>query len=321
MSESTVVSGVDVGKDYLELALLGASAPTTTRFDNDSEGHSSLVSLLKRVNCSLVVLEPTGGYEAAFVCGLQAAGLAVAVINPRQAREFARSMGRHAKTDRTDAQMLAELALVLLRRDDLQRFLRPLADPRQQELAALVTRRRQLIAMLNAENQRLELASSLVRPSIETIIKAIRAQIDDLDAQMLRHVREHFADLDKLLQSATGIGPVASATLIAQLPELGKLDRRAIASLVGIAPMARESGRWRGRRSVKGGRFELRRVLFMAALVATRHNPVIKAFYLRLINAGKARKVALVACMRKLLTIVNAMVRSGTPWTDMPIRP
>ena len=261
-------------------------------------------------------MEATGGYEAALACALQAAGLAVAVVNPKQARDFAKSMGRLAKTDRIDARTLAELAGVLARRDDLARFIRPLADIQQQQLAALVTRRRQLLTMLGAEHQRLQLAVPMVRPSIEAMIQAIRAQLDDLEAQMIAHVREHFADLDALLQSTRGIGPIASATLIAELPELGRLNRREIAALVGVAPIANESGTSRGRRRVQGGRFEIRRVLYMATLTAARRNPVIKAFYQRLIAAGKLPKVALVACMRKLLTILNAMVRTNKPWDN-----
>jgi transposase len=240
----------------------------------------------------------------------------VAVVNPRQARDFAKSMGRLAKTDAVDARMLAEFAAVLLRRDDLARFLRPLADPQQQWLAALVTRRRQLLAMLLAERQRLQITPKGLHPSIEAIIAAIQAQLDDIEAQMVGHVREHFGELDRLLQSASGIGPVASATLIAELPELGHLNRREIAALVGIAPMANDSGSSKGRRRIQGGRFDVRRVLYMAALTASRRNPVVKAFYERLIAAGKCPKVALVACMRKLLTTLNAMVRTNKTWDN-----
>jgi transposase len=263
-----------------------------------------------------VVMEATGGYEAALACALQAAALPVAVINPRQAREFAKSMGRLAKTDRIDARTLAELAAVLVRREDLARFLRPLPDEQQQLLAALVTRRRQLHTMLTAEHQRLQIALPRLRPSIEAMIQTIRAQLDDVEGQMLGHVREHFSQLDALLRSASGIGPIASATLIGDLPELGRLKRRAICALVGVAPMANDSGSCRGRRRILGGRFEVRRVLYMATLTAARRNPVIKTFYERLIAAGKLPKVALVACMRKLLTILNAMVRARTPWNS-----
>jgi transposase len=275
---------------------------------------------LNHVTPALVVMEATGGYEASLACALQAAGLPVAVVNPRQARDFAKSMGRLAKTDRIDAEMLADYAATLVRREDLARYLLPLADAHQKELAALVTRRRQLVTMLSSERLRLQLASPIVRPGIETLIKILRSQIDDLEGQMRVHVREHFAELDSLLQSAKGIGPIASAMLIAMLPELGRLDRRAIAALVGVAPMANDSGKKNGRRFIKGGRFELRRVLYMSAFVAARSNPVIKAFYARLIAVGKPPKVALVACMRKLLTCLNAMVRTSSTWQPMPTK-
>jgi transposase len=313
MSASSVVVGIDVAKAHVDVAVLGTSL-AAQRFDNQAEGHSALAAALKPLEVALVVMEATGGYETELACALQAAGLAVAVVNPRQARDFARSMGRLAKTDAIDARMLAEFATVLRRRDDLARFLRPLTDPQQQWLAALVTRRRQLVAMLLAERQRLQITPPGLHPSLEAIMEAIQAQLDDIERQMVGHVREHFGDVDRLLQSASGIGPVTSATLVAELPELGRLNRREIAALVGIAPMAHDSGTSRGRRHIQGGRFDVRRVLYMAALTASRRNPVIKAFYDRLIAAGKLPKVALVACMRKLLTVLNAMVRTHQPW-------
>jgi transposase len=315
MSVSSVVAGIDVAKAHVDVAVLGATL-NAQRFDNDAEAHSALAAALRPLDVSLVVMEATGGYEAALACALQAAGLPVVVINPRQARDFAKSMGQLAKTDPVDARMLAELAAVLVRREDLQRFLRPMADEQQQWLAALVTRRRQLLTMLNSERQRLQITPSRLHASIEAIIAAIKAQLEDLEQQMVAHVREHYRELDRLLQSARGIGPVASATLIAELPELGRLNRREIAALVGVAPMANDSGARSGRRRVQGGRFEIRRVLYMAALVATRHNPAIKAFYDRLVAAGKRPKVALVACMRKLLITLNAMVRTNQHWDN-----
>jgi transposase len=313
MSVTSVVVGIDVAKAHVDVSVLGVKLDVQ-RFVNDADGHSALVAALQPFAVSLVVMEATGGYEAAMACALQAAGLSVAVVNPRQARDFAKSMGQLAKTDAVDARLLAEFASVLVRREDLATFIRPLPDDKQQTLAALVTRRRQLLTMLGAERQRLQLAIAKVRPSIEAMIKAIRAQLDDVEAQMVGHVKEHYEELDKLLRSASGIGPVASATLIAELPELGRLNRREIAALVGVAPMANDSGTTRGRRRIQGGRFEIRRVLYMAALVAAKHNPPIKAFYQRLLAAGKLPKVALVACMRKLLTTLNAMVKTNTPW-------
>lgn len=315
MSATSVVVGIDVAKASVDVALLGGKLDAQ-RFANDAEGHSALAAALRSLSVALVVMEATGGYEAALACALQATGLPVAVVNPKQARDFAKAMGRLAKTDRIDAHMLAELAAVLVRRDDLARFLRPLADAQQQALAALVTRRRQLLTMLLSERQRLQLAIPMVRPSIEAMIQAIRGQLDDVEGQMTGHVRAHFAELDTLLRSVRGIGPIASATLIAELPELGRLNRRHVAALVGIAPLANDSGTTRGRRRIQGGRFEIRRVLYMAALVAAHRNPVIRAFYQRLIDAGKLPKVALVACMRKLLTMLNAMVRTNTHWDN-----
>ena len=313
MSALSVTVGIDVAKAHVDVCVLGTHSDVQ-RFANDVDGHCALTAALLPLGAGLVVMEATGGYEAALACALQASGLPVAVLNPRQARDFARSMGRLAKTDAVDARMLAEMAAVLVRREDLARFVRPVADECQQWLAALVTRRRQLLAMLGSERQRLQITPRKLHPSIEAIIAAIKAQLDDLEAQMMDHVREHFSGLDGLLQSTSGIGPVASATLIAQLPELGRLNRREIAALVGVAPMSNDSGNRKGRRRVQGGRFEIRRVLYMATLTAARYNPVIRAFYERLKAAGKLPKVALVACMRKLLTMLNAMVRTGKPW-------
>jgi transposase len=310
MSVSSVVVGIDVAKAHVDAWVLDAKLGVL-RFDNDADGHSALLAALQPFDVALVVMEATGGYEAALACALQAAGLSVAVVNPRQARDFAKSMGQLAKTDAVDARMLADFAGVLVRRPDLNSFIRPLPDDKQQTLAALVTRRRQLLTMLGAERQRLQLAIPKVRPSIEAMIVAIRAQLDEVELQMVSHVKEHYEELDKLLRSASGIGPVASATLIAELPELGKLNRREIAALVGVAPMANDSGNSRGRRRVQGGRSEIRRVLYMATLTAARYNPAIKAFYQRLLGAGKLPKVALVACMRKLLTTLNAMVKNN----------
>ena len=317
MSASSVVVGIDVAKAHVDVCVLGARLQAQ-RFDNQSEAHSALAAALDPLKVALVVMEATGGYETELACALQAAGLPVAVVNPRQARDFAKSMGRLVKTDTVDARMLAEFAAVLLRRDDLGRFLRPLVDPQQQWLAALVTRRRQLLTMLLSERQRLQITPKGLHPSIQAIIAVIQAQLDDIDRQMVAHVREHFGELDRLLQSASGIGPVASATLIAELPELGRLSRRHIAALVGVAPMANDSGSSKGRRRIQGGRFQIRRVLYMAALTASRSNPANKAFYDRLIGAGKLPKVALVACMRKLLTVLNAMVRTNRAWNSSP---
>ncbi len=313
MSAFSVVAGIDVAKAHVDVDVVGAQF-AAQRFDNEAEGHTAVAVALKALGVGLVVMEATGGYETALACALQGAGLAVAVVNPRQPRKFAEAMGYLAKTDRIDARVLAEFGQTLARRPDLSRFIRPMDDADQQWLAALVTRRRQLIAMMLSERQRLQLTPKKLHPSIEAIIAAIKAQLDDIEGQMVAHVKEHFSALDAILQSVKGIGPVSSATFIAELPELGKLNRRQIASLVGVAPFARESGTSKGRRRVQGGRFDVRRVLYMATLTAAFRNPVFKAFYQRLVDAGKLPKVALVACMRKLLTTLNAMVKTGSTW-------
>ncbi|MET0351180.1 MAG: IS110 family transposase [Rhizobacter sp.] len=312
MSVSSVV-GIDVAKAHVDVFVLGAEFKPQ-RFGNEPDGHSALAAALGPLGVGLVVMEATGGYEAALACALQASGLAVAVVNPKQARDFAKGMGYLAKTDTIDARALAAFAEALLRQPDVERYIRPLTDEVQRDLAALVTRRRQLLAMMLSERQRMQLAVPKVRRSIEVMILAIKAQLDEVEGEMVGHVQQHFGELDALLRSTKGIGPVASATLIAELPELGKLNRRQIAALVGVAPIANDSGTSKGRRRVQGGRFEIRRTLYMATLTATRHNPAIAAFYTRLLAAGKLPKVALIACMRKLLTTLNAMARSGQTW-------
>ena len=310
MSGSSVMIGIDVASAHVDVAAVGAELPAALRhIGNDADGHGALADGLARLKPELVLMEATGGYEAALACALQAAGLRVAVVNPRMARDFARAMQRLAKTDRIDAATLAEFAGVLARRPDCERFIRPLSEPEQQDLAALVTRRRQLVSMQLSERQRLRLARPVARPSIEALLEAIARQLDDVEAEMARHVEQHYAPMAKLLQGVAGIGRVAAATLIAELPELGRLNRRQICALVGVAPYANDSGASRGRRRIIGGRFELRRALYMATLAATRYNPAIRVFYERLVAAGKLKKVALIACMRKLITHLNALAR------------
>jgi len=221
MSAISVVAGIDVAKAHVDVDVVGATF-AAQRFDNEAEGHSAIASALKTLGTSLVVLEATGGYEAALACALQGAGLAVAVVNPRQPRKFAEAMGYLAKTDRIDAHVLAEFGQTLIRRPDLSRFLRPMDDAEQQWLAALVTRRRQLVAMMTSERQRLQITPKKLHPSLEAIIQAIKAQLDDVEAQMVAHVKERFGALDSILQSVSGIGPVASATLIAELARAGQ---------------------------------------------------------------------------------------------------
>ena len=303
-------AGIDVSKNWLDVALGSRSE----RFANDAVGMESLTALLLQEGIDLVVLEATGGYEAAAAAALQVAGLAVAVVNPRQARDFAKSMGVLAKTDKVDAKVLRSFADVIARHEKRSEFLHQVPDEQRAQLAALVARRRQLLDMRTAESNRLIMAHKATRKSLAAIIKALDQQLQQIDQDLDRHIREHFKPLADLLRSVKGVGPVTSQTLAATLPELGHLDRRAIATLVGVAPLACDSGQYRGSRHVWGGRAEVRHTLYMATLSATRFNPVIRAFYERLLAKGKPFKVVMVACMRKLLTILNAMVRDGTAW-------
>jgi transposase len=304
--------GIDVAKETFEAAL-GVGGHVVS-FSNDDPGHEALIVQLKPLGPTLVVLEATGGYEAPLAGALQAAGFMVAVINPKQARDFAKSMGYLAKTDRIDAMALAHLAQVIDGRADRQRFLLPAPDAEREHLAALATRRRQIIEMRTAERNRLAISHKAARESIKVVIRTLDSQIDDLDIQMTHHVRTHYADIGSLLESLKGIGGNTAASLIGNLPELGRLTNRQIGKLVGVAPINRDSGRYRGKRTIMGGRPQVRAALYMPTWAAIRHNPVIRAFYQRLVNAGKPKKVALVACMRKLLVILNAMVRDGKHW-------
>lgn len=313
MSGSIVSVGIDVASTHVDVAVLGAALPESCeRVGNDQAGQELLIQALVPLQPALVLMEATGGYEAELACALQAAGLRVAVVNPKMARDFAKAMQQLAKTDRIDARTLAQLAAVLAQRSDADRFVRPLSAPEQQDLAALVNRRRQLVAMQLAERQRLRLARQVARPSIEAMLQAIARQLDDVQAEMVAHVERH-SEAAKLLQQVKGIGRIAAATLIGELPELGQLNRRQISALVGVAPYANDSGSSRRRRRIAGGRFQVRRALYMATLAATRHNDAIKAFYDRLVAAGKLPKVALIACMRKLLTHLNALMRQAVP--------
>ena len=306
--------GIDVAKDTLEVA--NGSEASTQSFANDDAGHDALVSALRAHSVDLIVMESTGGYEAPCACALQAAGFAVAVVNARQARDFAKAMGYLAKTDRIDAQVLAEFAAVLAQRPEREKLIRALPCEEQQRLHALVLRRRQLVQMLVGERNRLAMSHRAARASIEALIKAIRKQIVEIEGELVSHVARYHADLAGLLRSAKGVGPNTCMVLIADLPELGQLSGREISALVGLAPFNRDSGTMRGKRTIFGGRAQVRCALYMATLVAMRHNRVIKTFYERLLAVGKPKKVAIVACMRKLLTILNAMVRTGKTWDE-----
>jgi transposase len=311
-SDTRVTVGIDVAKATVEVAISGRQK--TLALSNDEAGYAALLAELSSLNVGLVLLEATGGFELACATALQLAGLAVAVVNPRQARDFARAMGYLAKTDLIDAAVLVDMARTLLARADLSKLVKPLPDAQQLELQALVTRRRQLMAMKLAEDHRMKMPGVRQRRSLNTIINALDREIVRVDKDLQAFVGANHAELAALLDSVKGVGKATISTLLAEVPELGKLSGREVSALVGVAPINRDSGTMRGKRSIFGGRPDVRRVLFMAALVASRHNPVIKAFYQRLLAAGKPKKVALVACMRKLLTILNAMVRSGKPW-------
>ena len=311
MNLGSIYIGIDVAKGRLDVAQRPAAL--TWHVPNDDQGIAELVAHLDRLHPALVVLEATGGIELPLVGALAAARLPVVVVNPRQTREFARSTGRLAKTDAIDAQVLAQFA------EAVRPALRPLPDAATQELSALLARRRQLVEMLVAEKNRLRTAARAVRSDILEHIRWLERRLADLDRDLAQTIRSSpiWREKDDLLQSAPGVGPVVSTTLLAGLPELGRLNRKQIAALVGVAPLNRDSGTLRGKRSVWGGRSQVRAVLYMATLVATRRNPAIQAFYERLIAAGKPKKVALTACMRKLLTVLNAMVRHQSPWRIM----
>jgi transposase len=275
-----------------------------------------LVKRLAASKAALVVLEATAGMEMPVVAALAAAGLPVVAVNPRNAREFARATGRLAKTDIIDAHVLAQFG------EALKPPLRPLPDAATQELNALVTRRHQLVEMITAEKNRLAQAvTKAVRASIREHIRWLERRLADIDQDLAGSIRQTpvWREKDELLRSVQGVGPVLSTTLLAGLPELGALGRKQIAALVGVAPLNRDSGRHRGKRMIWGGRARVREALYMGTLVATRFNPVIRAFYQRLLAAGKPKKVALTACMRKLLTILNAMARHDTPWQIMDL--
>lgn len=312
---STLSSAIAVGVDIAKGSFVAAIGNEESfELSNDGAGHDALQQRLQGREVGLIVLEATGGYERPLVAVLQVAGFQVAVVNPRQVRAFAKGMGYLAKTDRIDARMLQQLGEVLLHQPGLESWVKPALSAERQRLRALVTRRRQLLAMQVAEQNHLEQCPADTRKSVKSMLKAIATQLRHVDGDLQRHVQAHYADLAQLLGSVKGIGEQTVSMLIAEVSELGKLNRRQIAALVGLAPMNRDSGTLRGKRMIGGGRASVRQALYMPTLVATQHNAVIKRFYDRLVALGKPKKVALVACMRKLLTILNAMVRSNRPW-------
>jgi len=308
MEPGAVFIGIDVGKAYLDVAERPGGTPW--RVAHDEAGLTGLVARWRAQPPTLIVLEATGGLEVPLVAALGAAGLAVVVVNPRQVRHFAGAIGQLAKTDRLDATLLAHFAEVV------RPTPRPLPDAQAQALTALVTRRSQIVAMLVAEQQRLHTAPPSVRARVETHVSWLRTEREALEEELRQAIEQSplWRERDDLLQSVPGVGRTLATTLIADLPELGRLNRKEIAALAGVAPLNHDSGQHRGRRVIWGGRAHLRAALYMGTLVGVRHNPVLHPFYKRLLAAGKPKKVALVACMHKLLIILNAMVAHQTRW-------
>ena len=308
MAEKVYV-GIDVSKATLDIA---TDTGEIWSCSNQEQDFKELIERLSRQSVGLIVLEASGGYEGAVVANLHAAGLPVFVVNPKQVRAFAKALGRLAKTDRIDAQVLALFA------QKIQPEVRPLKDEHTQELDALLARRRQILDMVVAERQRLQVAAVNVRTDIREHIHFLIKRLKDTDRGLDELIRQTplWREHEELFKPVKGVGPQLLRSLCAGLPELGKLNRQKIAALVGVAPYNCDSGSLRGQRHCWGGRADVRSALYMATLSAVRYNPVIAAFYTRLLKAGKAKKVALIACMRKLLTILNAMVRDRSAWNE-----
>ena len=308
MTEAGGFVGIDVAKAELEVVVRPSGARWTVT--NNPAGLAQLQERLQASAPSLIVLEATGGYEVAVVAALATAALPVVVLNARQVRDFARATGRLAKTDAIDAGVLAHFAEVV------RPPVRPLPDAMTQSLQAWLMRRRQLVEMLLAEEQRRSRAPRPIQRQIDQHVRWLRAQLGAVEKDLAQTLRASpvWREKDDLLRSVPGVGPVLTTTLLGDVPELGQLNRKQIAALIGVAPLNRDSGTYRGRRAVWGGRARVRATLYMASLTAARYNPVIRAFYERLVAAGKPKKVALTACMRKLLTILNAMIARRTAW-------
>ncbi len=312
MAKTETYVGIDVSKDKLDVAT--HPRQQARGFRNDEAGINEAVNWLKKLTPMLVVLEATGGLEMSLSAALTAAGIPVAVVNPRQVRDYAKSMGKLAKTDTIDAQVMADFAAAIHPEP------RPLTDSQTQELKDILTRRSQLNEMVTAEKNRLTRARRPVSDHIQTHIAWLEQELDNMNSSLDRFIQNSpvWRENDNLLQSVPGVGPILSSTLLAELPEIGRLNRKQIAALVGVAPLNRDSGNLRGKRTVWGGRSKVRATLYMATLVATRCNAVIRRFYERLITAGKAKKAAITACMRKLLTILNAMMKHRAAWCHTP---
>ena len=305
MSQEPIYVGIDVAKDQVDVAVRPTGRSWTVQYDE--VGVDGLVARLNSLKPVAVITESTGGLELELVAALAAASLPVAVVNPRQVRDFAKSTGQLAKTDRLDAQVLAHFG------EAVHPAIRPLRDADTRALGAVLARRRQVMDILVAEKNRLGRATAQVRLRIEAHISWLQEEPNDLDTDLRQRIHRSpvWREKDDLLRSVPGVGPQVSLTLLAYLPKLGTLNRKQIAALVGVAPFSRDSGPYRGRRSVWGGRATVRSALYMGALEVSRRNPVLCEFYQRLLAAGKPKKVALIACMRRLLTILNSMVRTG----------
>lgn len=306
--------GIDVSKDFLDVHVLPSGE--AYRVGNDADGIARLIERLQALEGTVpetIALEATGGLEHSAVAGLAAANLPVVVVNPAQVRAYANALGKRAKTDPLDAEVIARF--VAATRPEP----RPLKDADTQALSQLVSRRRQIVQMIVAEEQRKhQTLDRQMQKSIKRLLAALRRELENLDKSLDEQIRNSpiWRVKEKLLTSVPGVGPTVARTLIAEMPELGQLNRRQIAALAGLAPWTRQSGRWRGKSFIGGGRERVRSVLFMAALVAIRHNPVLRTFRDRLVESGKPKIVAVVAIMRKLLTILNAIIRDSKPWQN-----
>lgn len=308
-------AGIDVSKSTLDIAISNIAQSFTV--PNEDGGFNQILKELKRNETQLILMEATGGLESGVAGYLQSEGLDVVVINPRQARDFARAMGYLAKTDQIDARVLLQMAKVINQHPEREKYIRPLPDAHRQLLAAMVVRRRQLTIMLTAERNRLHPSHPQNHESIRLIISVLKSEMARIEAEMSAYISKNFSELSALLSAVKGVGAATVAVLLAEVPELGTLSRREISALIGVAPVNRDSGTMRGRRTVFGGQASVRTALYMSALVGTRHNPVIKEFYTRLVAAGKPKKVALTACIRKLLTILNAMLKNNEAWDPL----
>ena len=303
-----VYVGIDVSKDRLDVHIRPSGESFAVARDGD--GLADLIARLQPLAPRLVAVEATGGFEVVVAAAIGGAGLPLAVVNPAQVRHYAQALGKRAKTDKVDAEVITRFA------EATHPEPRPLPDEATQLLADLVARRRQIVVMMGAERQRATRLPKRLKKSCERVIRVLEKELAELDREIDTTVRgtPAWRDKEDLLASVPGVGPIIARTLIAELPALGQLDRHRIASLAGVAPFTRQSGRWRGKSFIGGGRRTVRTALFLAAMAAVRHNPAIRAFRQRLIAAGKPKMVALVACMRKLLTMLNAILRDQKPW-------